>query len=85
MNQATSCIWIKRHHLFKFWGGQHSTKPGIWEKLKYYLQTLNRPENTSEESISYQGELKRRNKPFPQIVVSNPQLQQARFKALNES
>ena len=76
-------------------GVENSRQRGIWKDLQHYLETLNRPRGCSEKdwkAIKHKsamffmsgGELKRRNKPFPQIVVSCPQLQQSVLKALHE-
>jgi hypothetical protein len=59
------------------------------------LETLNRPPDCSAKDwanikhksamfFMSEGQLKRRNKPFPQVVVTNPDLQKSVLKALHE-
>jgi hypothetical protein len=68
---------------------------GIWAKLQEYLFTLNRPEDCTEEEWSTilkksatffisDGKLKRRNTPFPQLVISSKKNQDFVLETLHE-
>jgi hypothetical protein len=72
-----------------------SSQIGIWKDLQYYLETLNRPPDCSSKDwanikhksamfFMSEGQLKRRNEPFPQVVVTNPELQKSVLKELHE-
>jgi hypothetical protein len=75
--------------------GVESKHKGIWKDLEYYLETFTQPPGVSEKDwklvkhksaifFMSEGELKRRNKPFPQIVITCPDLQKSILKALHE-
>ena len=68
---------------------------GFWKRMKEYLGTLTRPEGCSDKeyqkikrrSPNYfieEGQLKKRNTPFSQIIVTIPQIQQQIMKSLHE-
>ncbi|POW10433.1 hypothetical protein PSTT_06032 [Puccinia striiformis] len=75
--------------------GEESKQVGIWKYLQIYLETLNKPPGCSEidyKKIKHKSamffmsedQLKRRSKPFPQVVISSPDLQKSVLNALHE-
>ena len=72
-----------------------SEQIGIWKDLQYYLETLNKPpecsardwttiKHKSKTFFMSQGQLKRRNKPFPQVVITSPDVQKSILNSLHE-
>ncbi|MBW0533326.1 hypothetical protein O181_073041 [Austropuccinia psidii MF-1] len=72
-----------------------SKKKGFWKRMVEYLNTFKRPFGSKEDDFKRfkrnsstflfeEGQLKRRNKPNPQIVVSSKSSQRRILKSSNE-
>ncbi|KAI7944119.1 hypothetical protein MJO28_011647 [Puccinia striiformis f. sp. tritici] len=74
--------------------GSAFDQEGVWDLLQQYLTNLRRPDSTdnewkaikhkSETFFMSDGKLKRRNKPFPQVVISSHRNQKFILETLNE-
>ncbi|MBW0582179.1 hypothetical protein O181_121894 [Austropuccinia psidii MF-1] len=86
----------KNVNSFNFLGIQVPTKQeGFWKRMQKYLSTIKKPESSKDEQFTRikrrssnffleDGQLKTRNNPNPQLVISSQEVQSYILKSLHE-